>query len=37
MASYTTKQDTTSKIYNMTSKLVVRKDVTELKHVETRR
>ena len=37
MANYTTKQDTTSKIYNITSKLVVRKEVTELKHAETRR
>ena len=36
MANYITKQDTSSKIYNITSKLVVRKEITELEHAETR-
>ena len=33
--SYTIKQGTTSKIYEIRCKLVMRKEVTELKHTET--
>ena len=31
-----TKQDTTSKIYDINHKLVIRKEVTEMGHAETR-